>query len=151
MRLTSRQVRNATPGNSLGYSFIIKGKVGRGRRTSLSFVSRCHASIISSSSRLSRDVFLFLHCQTRSTNHCFSCMQRACPRDHELTELTGQDVWVSCHHCFIVLGHVPCFCCMVLLLSKPACLINFLMLNYSCIPATAAAKSLQSCLTLCDP
>ena len=139
------------PENLLDYSFIIKGKMRKGRKASLSFLSRCHASIISSSSRLSRDVFLFLHCQTRSTNHCFSCVQRACPRDHELTELTGQDVWVSCHHCFIVLGHVPCFCCMVLLLSKPASLISFLMLNYSCIPATATAKSLQSCPTLCDP
>ena len=29
-------------------------------------------------------------------------------------------LWVSCHHCFIVWGHVSCFCCMVLLLSKPA-------------------------------
>ena len=43
--------------NLLGYSFIIKGKVERGRRTSLSFLSRCHASIISSSSRLGRGVF----------------------------------------------------------------------------------------------
>ena len=29
-------------------------------------------------------------------------------------------MWVSCHHCLNVLGHVPCFCCMVLLLIKPA-------------------------------
>ena len=36
-----------TPKNLLGYSFVIKGKVGR-VRTSLSFLSR-HASIISSS------------------------------------------------------------------------------------------------------
>ena len=48
------------PRNLLGYSFIIKGKVGRGRRTSLPFLSRCHASITSSSSRLSRGVFLSL-------------------------------------------------------------------------------------------
>ena len=27
-------------------------------------------------------------------------------------------MWVSCHHCFKVWGHVLCFCCMVLLLSK---------------------------------
>ena len=47
------------PKNFLDYSFIIKEKVGRERRTSLSFLSRrcasiissfCHASIISSSS-----------------------------------------------------------------------------------------------------
>ena len=109
------------PKNSLGYSFIIKGKVGSGRRTSLSFLSRCHGSIISSFSRLSRGVFLFLHCLTGSTNHCFSCVQRTCPRDDELTELTGQ-MWVSCHHCFM------CGACPVFLLhgfvAKQGCLFN---------------------------
>ena len=29
-------------------------------------------------------------------------------------------MWVSCHHCFIVLGYVLCFYYMVLLLRKPA-------------------------------
>ena len=29
-------------------------------------------------------------------------------------------MWGSCHHCFIVWGHVLCFCCMLLLLTKPA-------------------------------
>ena len=29
-------------------------------------------------------------------------------------------MWVSCHHCFIVCWCVPCFSCMVFLLSKPA-------------------------------
>ena len=29
-------------------------------------------------------------------------------------------MWVSCHHCFIVWAHVSCFCCVLLLLSKPA-------------------------------
>ena len=29
-------------------------------------------------------------------------------------------VWVSCCHCFTVLGCVLCFYCMALLLSKPA-------------------------------
>ena len=28
-------------------------------------------------------------------------------------------MWVSCHHCFIVLGHILGFCYMVLLLGKP--------------------------------
>ena len=55
--------------NFLGYSFIIKGKVQKGR--TLSFLSRHHASIISSSSRLNRRVFLSLHGQARSTNYCF--------------------------------------------------------------------------------
>ena len=42
--------------------------------------------------RLSRGIFLSLHGQARSTNYCFLCVQRACSRDHELTELPGQDV-----------------------------------------------------------
>ena len=39
------------------YSFRIKGKVGKGRLTSLSFLSRHHGPIISSSSRLCRGGF----------------------------------------------------------------------------------------------
>ena len=70
------------PKNLLGYSFKIKGQVGRRRRTSLSFLSQCHASILSSSSRLSKGVFLFLHNQARYTNYYFSYVQRAWPRDH---------------------------------------------------------------------
>ena len=70
------------PENILGYSFIIKGKVGRGRRTSLSFLSGCHASIITSSFRSGRGVFLSLHGQARSTNYSLLCVQRACPRDY---------------------------------------------------------------------
>ena len=66
------------PGNLLGYSFIfyiIKGKVGRRRGPSLSFLSRCHVLIISSSSRLSRGVFLSLCGQARYTNYCFLCAE----------------------------------------------------------------------------
>ena len=48
------------PENLLGYSFIIKGKVGRGRRPSLSFLNRRRIFIIGSSSRLSREVLLSL-------------------------------------------------------------------------------------------
>ena len=47
------------PENLLGYSFIIKGKMGRGRRASLTFLSRRPVFIISSSSRLSTGVFPF--------------------------------------------------------------------------------------------
>ena len=43
---------------------LIRAEVGRGR-PSLAFLSRCHASIISSFTRLSRGVFLSLHCQAR--------------------------------------------------------------------------------------
>ena len=58
------------PKNLLGYNFTMRGKVGRGRRP-LSFLSRHHASIISSSSGLSRGVLLSLRDQVRSTNYCF--------------------------------------------------------------------------------
>ena len=111
--------------NLLGYNFTVKGKVGRGRRTSLSPLTRHCASIISSSSRLSRGVFLSLRGSSRSTNYCcFFCVQRACPRDHWLTEFTGQ-----------VVGLMPplfyCFgACLVLLLhsfvAKKACLVLWL-------------------------
>ena len=52
------------PKNLVSYSFIMKGKVGRGRRSpSSSFLSRCHVSIISSSSVVSRGVFSSLYVQ----------------------------------------------------------------------------------------
>ena len=105
--------------NLLGYSFIIKWKVGRGRRPSISFLSRCHASIMSSSSRYGRGVLLSLHSQARSTNSCFLCVQRACSRVINLLSSLDK-MWVSCHHCVIVWGQVSCFCYMVLLLSNPA-------------------------------
>ena len=107
------------PRNFMGYSFIIKGRVARGKRPSLSFLSRCRASIISSSSRLNRVVFLSLCDQTRSTN-CFLCMQRACPRDHKFTELTGQDVPLIPPLLYCLGAYPIPSCCMVLLLSKLA-------------------------------
>ena len=49
-------------------------------------------------------------------------------------------MWVSRHHCFIVWGHVSCFCNMVLLLSKPAwfavkqtCFLILIFLNWRII------------------
>ena len=69
------------PGNLLGYSLIIIRKVGE-RGTSLSFLSRHHASIICSSFRLGSRVFLSLHGQARSTNYWFLSLQRAHPRDY---------------------------------------------------------------------
>lgn len=84
----------------LGYNSV-KQKVGRGKRTSLSFLSRCPASLISSSSRSSRGLCWPLHSQAGSTKCCFSCLQRACPRDHQLTELTGQNVgFMPLFYCF---------------------------------------------------
>ena len=81
-KFTGGRVRNACSENWCRYSFIIKGKVGRGRRPSLSFLSRCHASIISSSSRLSKGFFLPLHGQARCTNYCFYVCREQCPGDH---------------------------------------------------------------------
>ena len=101
VRFTSGWARNATLEDLLGYSLIIKGKVRRGRNT-LSFLGRHPASIISSLFRLSRGIFLSLHGQARSTNYCFLCVQRACSRDRELTELPGQDVVLR----------PPLFCCL---------------------------------------
>ena len=60
-------------------NLVGKGKVGRERR--LCLLSRHHVFIISSSSRLSRGVFLSLCGQAVSTSCCF-CVQRACPMDH---------------------------------------------------------------------
>ena len=96
------------PENLLGYSSIIKGKSGEGR-ISFIFLSRRHAPIISSSSRLSRGVSSSLCGQVRSTNYCFfMCVESM----SYPTELPGQ-MYVSCHHCFIDLGHVSCFCSVV--------------------------------------
>ena len=93
----------------VGYSFIIKGKAGRREKPpSSSFLSRCHVSTISSSSRLGRGVFLPLYGQTKTvmalwkdyfrsqytqafhfeeSPFCklllyFLCVQRACPRGY---------------------------------------------------------------------
>ena len=73
------------PENLPGYKFYNQRKAGRGRRPPFpSFLSRCHASLISSSSSLSRRVFLSLHGPARSANFCFLDVQRACSRDHWL-------------------------------------------------------------------
>ena len=112
------------PKNLVGYSFVIKGKVWK-ERTSLCFLSRHHAPIISSSFRLGRGVFLSLHGQARPTNYWgfFVCRDLVLGIINWLSALVR--VWVSCHHCLILWGHVPHFCCMVLLLSKP-CLVFWL-------------------------
>jgi len=103
-----------------------RGEVVGGGKTFPVFLSRCHASIISSPSRLSR-VYLSLPGQAGSTD-CFLCVQRACPRDHKLTELTGQDVGLMpplfyyLGTCLMFLSHgfVAKQACLVLWLSKPA-------------------------------
>ena len=62
---------DVTPQELTGLQFYNQSKSGRGRRAFLSFLSRCHASIIRSSFRLGRRVFLSLCGQVRSTNCCF--------------------------------------------------------------------------------
>ena len=62
-----------------GLQFYNQRTSGEGGRSSLPFLSRRHVSIISSSSRLGRGVFLSLQDQARSTNYCFLCVQRAYP------------------------------------------------------------------------
>ena len=99
--------------NLLGYSFIITGKVGRGRRPSLTFLSRHHSSIISSSSRLSKFPRplpqVSLHGQARSTNDCFVFFN-VC-REHVPWIIISHGsmgwMWGSCHHCFLVGGRSP--------------------------------------------
>ena len=107
------------PENLLGYSFVIKGKVGRGRRTSLSFLSRCHASIISSS-RLSRGVFLSLMVKLGPQVIVFPVCREHVLGIINLVSSLGR-MWVLCHHCFIAysmsLASIAWFCyqaCLVL-------------------------------------
>ena len=106
------------PKNSVGYSFIIKGKLGR--EGTLCFLGRHHASIISSSSMLGKGVFLSLGGQARSTNYYFFyvCREHVLGIINLLSSPGG--IWVSCHHWFVIWGHVSCIYCMALLLSKPA-------------------------------
>ena len=119
VRLIGRRARGCHLENLLGYRFIIRGKVGRGKRPSLLFLNGRHASVISSSSRLGREVFLFLCGKARSANYCFLliCVQRAC-----LDLLSSPSrMWVSYYHCFIVWGmslaSLALFCCQTSLLD----------------------------------
>ena len=127
MRFTSRWMSKPCSQNLRGYNFTIKGKVERGRTTSLSFLHRRHVSIISFSPRLNKGVFLSLYGQASSTNNCFLCVQRAHPN---LLGSMGR-MWVSCHHSFTV-GRMSCafviwFCCKARLLGfavKQNCILE---------------------------
>ena len=120
----------------------------RERRPSFSFLSRYHVSIISSSPRLCRDTYLSL--PRWSGQDCHStlekyfqvlipwrsfilkshlpindfCVHRACYASCQIPEFTGQVVGLMppLSYC---LGHVPCFCGMVFLLSKTALVVVF--------------------------
>ena len=107
------------PENLVGYSFIIKGRVGRGRTPSMSFWSKPHVSKISSSSRLGRGVFLSLMVKLGSQIVVFYVCREHILGIMNLLSSLGR-MWVSCHHCFIVWGYVLCSCCMVLFLGKLA-------------------------------
>ena len=49
----------------------------------------------------------------------FLCIKDEIINFINLLSLLGR-MWVSYHHCFIVVGYTSCFYCMILLLSKPA-------------------------------
>ena len=63
-------------------------------------------------------LLLFLCGQARSTKYCFHGCRECLFGITNLLSSVGR-MWGSWHHCFIVLGHVSCFCSLVLLLSKP--------------------------------
>ena len=120
---------SAMPWELSALQFYNQGKSGEGK-TSFVFLEWCHASIISSFTRLSRGVFLSLRCQARCINCLlFSSVQRACPSWlRSLGKMQG-----SCRHRVIVWGHVSCFLLhgfvakrayLVLKLRKPDFLSN---------------------------
>ena len=128
VKFTSRWARNASPEGHTEV-FIIKGTVGG--RTSLSFLRKHHASIISSSSRLSGGVYLSLHGQAESINYCFLCVHSICLRDHHLAH------WALCrshsplfyclgaHLVFLLPNFVAKQACLILWLSKPGFLRDY--------------------------
>ena len=105
--------REPLPENLVRHSFIIKGKVGREKKTTFILILRYpsnfhHQLLLQDGQR----VFLSLHGQAKTVmalwknyfrsrykrvftlkchlciNGCFLSVQRACPRSHELSELT---------------------------------------------------------------
>ena len=110
VRLTSRQARDAAPWGLSGLQFYNQRQSGEGRRASLSFLSGRHASIISSSSRLGRGVFLSPNDQTRSTSYCF-CLRADSMSGGSLTSWAhrvgcGAQVTIA----LLFGGHVSGFC-----------------------------------------
>ena len=99
VRLTSCGSEEATTQEFTGLQFYNQRKNGEAEKIFF-FLSRCHASIISSSCWLGRGVFLSLHGQATSINYCFLCVQRACPN---LLSSLGR-IWVSCHPLLVFFG-----------------------------------------------
>ena len=108
---------------------------GEEEKTTFSFLNRLRVSVLSSSSRLGRRVFL--HSQARTVKNISSLCTISNAINYYFFHMRREYVLgiinflsalarmcVSCHHCFLVWGHVVCFCCMVLWLSKHAFLSN---------------------------
>ena len=126
---TYKQVgeRVPCPEKLVGYSFTIKGSVEWGkRRLSSSFLSRWHANIISSSSRLGRGGFSLVPTWSRQgckiyfrslynehlpINYCFYLCREHLLGITNLLSSVGS-MWVSRHHSFIVWGHGSSFHCV---------------------------------------
>ena len=129
MRVTRGRREGAAPCVLSGLYFYNQRTGERGRRPSLSFLNRRHASVISFSSRLGRGIFLSLHGQARSTNYCFhACREHVLGIINLLSSLSR--MWGLHHHCFIVWGArllhscAVIQACLVLWLSKPVLLHN---------------------------
>ena len=109
----------AAPENLVGYSFISKGQAERGERPrSSSFLSRCQAYIINSSSRLGRGCFLSPHGQARTVKRIWSLWTMSIfPSwgSHWAVLSPLGRMWVSSHRCSTALrasgASVAHFCC----------------------------------------
>ena len=127
--LTRLTIRNTVlhPKNLLGCSSIINKKVGRGR-TALSFLKTPFLKVTFPSSAPPpgwAGVFSCPYMVKLGPQITVFHVQRACPGTiNSLSSL--ERVWVSCHHCFIVLERVLCFCCLLLLLSN---LLSWVIIN----------------------
>ena len=119
MKLISRRVRGAMTQELTGLQFYNQRKSGE-EENFFVFLSKHHASIVCSSSRLGRGVFLSLCGQARSVDGCFLCVQITCPRNHELPELTGQDTGFT-SPLFYFGGHVSCS--VAWFVAQHACLV----------------------------
>ena len=127
MRLTSKWARRCHSPEVSALQFYNQRKRGK-KKKNLSFLSRQHASIVRSSSRLGREFscpfMVKLVSQMIGVCVCvcffFFFFFNLC-REHVLGIINLPSsldrMWFSSHHCFIVWGHILCFCCMVLLLS----------------------------------
>ena len=117
VRVTRGRREGAAPCVLSGLYFYNQRTGERGRRPSLSFLNRRHASIISSSSRLGREVSCSCLVQLGSQIIVFYvCGEHVLGTIKPLSSLGRMSV--SYHHCFIFWEHVLWFHRMVLLVSK---------------------------------